>query len=147
MYIHLKMESVKKQSRRPENVLKNMIAEEPKEGPFGIIIPLEDANMILRSAKFSIMESYPDLKSAEPTFTLRINLEEEDIPVFEKIEKQLIVIAMKNKEQVKILAQTTTSDDPEVNFKDAANYDEKSFKLIRENGEVWGEALSQPKNS
>ena len=132
------MESEKKQLRRPENVLKNMIATEPKEGPFGIVIPLEDANMILRSARFSIMESYPDLKSAEPTFTLRINLKDEDIPVFEKIEKQLIVVAMKNKEQVKILSQTPSSDDPEIDFKNAANYDEESFKLIRENGEVWG---------
>ena len=131
------MESVKKQSKSPENVLKNMIAEEPKEGLFGIIIPLEEANMILKSSKFSIMESYPDLKSAEPTFTLRINLEDEDIPVFEKIEKQLASIAMKNKERVKILSQTPSNDDPEIDFKNASKYDENSFKLIRENGEVW----------
>ena len=132
------MESEKKQLRRPENVLKNMIANEPKEGPFGIVIPLEDSDMILRSVNFSIMESYPDLKSAEPTFTLRINLKDEDIPVFEKIEKQLIAIAMKNKEQVKILSQTPSSDDPEIDFKNAPNYDANSFKPIRENGEVWG---------
>ena len=132
------MESEKKQLRRPENVLKNMIADEPKEGPYGIVIPLEDSEMILRSVNFSIMEAYPDLKSAEPTFTLRINLKEEDIPVFEKIEKQLVSIAMKNKEQVKILAQTASSDDPEIDFKNAANYDANSFKLVRENGEVWG---------
>ena len=131
------MESVKKQSRSSENVLKNMIAEEPKEGPFGIIIPLEETNMILNSSKFSIMESYPDLKSAEPTFTLRINLEEEDIPVFEKIEKKLAAIAMKNKEQVKILSQTSTNEDPEIDLKNASKYDKNSFKLIRENGEVW----------
>ena len=131
------MESVKKHSKSSENVLKNMIAEEPKEGLYGIIIPLEDSNMILKSSKFSIMESYPDLKSAEPTFTLRINLEEEDIPIFEKIEKQLASIAMKNKERVKILSQTPSNNDPEIDFKNASKYDESSFKLIRENGEVW----------
>ena len=130
------MEAVKKQSKSSENVLKNMIAEEPKEGLFGIVIPLEDPEMILKSSKFSIMESYPDLKSAEPTFTLRINLEERDIPVFEKIEKQLASFAMKNKERVKILAQTTTNENPEIDFKNASKYDENSFKLIRENGEV-----------
>ena len=127
---------MKKQSKSSQNVLKNMIAEEPKEGPFGIVIPLEDSEMILKSSNFSIMESYPDLKSAEPTFTLRINLDEKDVPVFEKIEKKLVDIAMKQKEQVKIMAQTT-NEDPEIDFKNAAKYDENSFKLIRENGEVW----------
>ena len=131
------MEAVKKQSKSSENVLKNMIAEEPKEGPFGIVIPLEDSEMILKSSNFSIMESYPDLKSAEPTFTLRINLDEKDVPVIEKIQKKLASIAMNQKEQVAILAQTATNEDPEIDFKNAAKYDESSFKLIRENGEVW----------
>ena len=131
------MESEKKQFRSPENVLKNMIANEPKEGPFGIVIPLEDTSMILKSSNFSIIESYPDLKSVEPTFTLRITLEDEDIQVFEKIEKQLISIAMKNKEKVKILAQTATNDDPDIDFKSAPQYDKNSFKLVREDGEIW----------
>ena len=139
------MEVEKKKPVSPEKILEEMIADEPDEKPFGIVIPLEDSSMILKSSKFSIMESYPDLKNAEPTFTLRISLEEKDVSVFEKLEKKLADIAMKNQKKVQALAAEAKSEDPDVDFKSAAKYDAKSFKLIRENGEVWGRLYHEPK--
>ena len=126
--------------KTPEEVLKNMVIGEPAESPFGIIIPLEEAEMILTSSNFSIMESYPDLKSAEPTFTLRINLGDGDTPIFEKIQKKLASSAMKQKGQVEKLAQKLDkeNEDPDIDFKNASKYEADSFKLIRDNGMVWG---------
>ena len=86
----------------------------------------------------NFLSSNPNLKSADPTFTLRIILKDDDLTNFRELEKMLVEIAMENKEKVKILSQTAKSDDPEIDFKNAANYDEKSFRLIRENSELWG---------
>ena len=74
----------KKQIKSPQMVLETFSAEEAVEKPFGIVIPLKGAEMILKSTKFSIMKSYPDLKSADPTFTLRITPEEKDVIVLKK---------------------------------------------------------------
>ena len=81
----------------PQTVLENVYAEGPTDKPFGIVIPLGDSKMILKSPKFSIMKSYPDLKSADPTFTLRITPEEKDVAVLEKILKKIVGFAMKEK--------------------------------------------------
>ena len=132
------METKKKQLGGSGKVLESLISKEPKEGPYGIVIPLDESEMILKNVEFSIMESFPDLKSADPTFTLRIILKDDDLQNFQKLEKMLAEIAMENKEKVKVLSQTVKSDDPEIDFKNAANYDEKSFRLIRENSELWG---------
>lgn len=132
---------VKKNS--PQTVLENVYAEEPTDKPFGIVIPLGDSKMILKSPKFSIMKSYPDLKSADPAFTLRITPEEKDVAVFEKILKKIVGFAIKEKDTVAKLAKEA-SGDPEIDFKSAAKYDENSFKLIRENGEIWARLYHEP---
>ena len=135
---------VKKQIKSPQTVLEILSAEEPMEKPFGIIIPLVGSDMILKSSKFSIMKSYPDLKSADPTFTLRITPEEKDVTVLEKILKKIVGFAMKEKEEVAKLAKEAVGEDPSIDFKSAAKYDENSFKLIRENGEIWARLYHEP---
>ena len=128
----------------PQTVLENVYAEGPTDKPFGIVIPLDNSTMILKSPKFSIMKSYPDLKSADPTFTLRITPEEKDVAVLEKILKKIVGFAMKEKASVAALAKDAVSEDPEVDFKSAAKYDENSFKLIRENGDIWARLYHEP---
>ena len=81
--------------KSPAEVLKNMKIGEPEESSFGIIIPLEESEMILKSDSFSVIESYPDLKSADPSFSLRIELSEKDAVIFEKIHEKLVSSAMK----------------------------------------------------
>ena len=130
--------------KSPAEVLKNMKIGEPEESSFGIIIPLEESEMILKSDSFSIIESYPDLKSADPSFSLRIELSEKDAVIFEKIHEKLVSSAMKQKKQVEKLVKELDEDD-EIDFKSASKYDENSFRLIRESGEVWGKLYHNAK--
>ena len=130
--------------KNPAEVLKNMKIGKAEESPYGIIIPLEDSEMILKSDNFSIIESYPDLKSADHTFSLRIELGEKDNVIFEKILEKLVSSAMQQKKQVEKLAKEMDGDD-EVDFKSASKYDANSFRLIRESGEVWGKLYHNAK--
>ena len=135
---------VVEKKKSPQTVLENIYAEGPTEKPFGIVIPLGESEMRLKSPKFSIMKSYPDLKSADPTFTLRITPDEKAVPILEKIHKKIVGFAMKEKTSVANLAKDAVSEEPEVDFKSAAKYDETSFKLIRENGEIWARLYHEP---
>ena len=130
--------------KSPAEILKNMKIGKAEESSFGIIIPIEESEMILKSESFSVIESYPDLKSADPSFSLRIDLSENDSATFEKIHKKLVGAAMQQKKQVEKLAKEL-EDDEEVDFKSASKYDEKSFKLLRESGEVWGKLYHNQK--
>ena len=124
--------------KSPAEILKTMKIGKAEVSSFGIIIPLEGSEMILKS-EFSIFESYPDLKSADPSFSLRIVVSEDDSKTLHKIHKKLVHAAMQQKKEVEKLAKELEEDeDEEVDFKSAPKYDENSFRLLRENGEVWG---------
>lgn len=133
--------------KNPAEILKNMKIGKAEESPYGIIIPLEESEMILKSDSFSIIESYPDLKSADPTFSLRIELSEKDNEIFEKILEKLVSSAMQQKKQVEKLAKKLDeeNEDDEIDFKSASKYDANSFRLIRESGEVWGKLYHNAK--
>ena len=130
--------------KNPAEILKNMKIGKAEASLYGIIIPLEESEMILKSESFSVIESYPDLKSADPSFSLRIELEEKDVVIFKKIHDKLVTAAMQQKKQVEKLAKELDDDD-EIDFKSAPKYDANSFKLVRESGEVWGKLYHNQK--
>ena len=131
----------------------NIVPEEVKEGRWGVTIPLTESTMKLKNVKFEIQESYLDLKSAEPTFTLRILLEN-DLSDLQELERKVIAIALDKKKEVSEFVKKYDSEksrmevrNPQEVVASAGKYDKESFKLVREvesDFELWGTLYHKP---
>ena len=130
-----------------------IIPEAVKKRRWEITIPLSESTMMLRNVKFEIQESYLDVKSAEPTFTLRILLEN-DLTDLQAIERKVIAIALEKKKEVNEFVKKFDAEKSKMEVKNpkevvtsAGKYDKESFKLVREienDFELWGTLYHKP---
>ena len=142
----------------PKSVKENITADEAYQTPFGIALPFSESTMMLKNVKFHILESYPDQKSSEPTFSLVIdleNLEDEMAVTIEEIEEKMIKLALEQKKAIEKVAAEADLDkfdeevkNPKMILKNSTNFNKDSFKLIREfEGDrvIFGKLYHQPK--